>query len=113
MPARMPAAASSAAAEATARSRAPKVIERPRATIAGRPAPLLRTPSGAFVLARVDGPASAWNRELRARGVSPRPFARLPGAGECLRITIGPWSMLESFLGAFDDVRQSGNVRDE
>jgi histidinol-phosphate/aromatic aminotransferase/cobyric acid decarboxylase-like protein len=66
-------------------------------------------PSAAnFVLAGVDGPSSAWNRELRARGVAVRPFAALAGAGECLRISVGPWAMIERFLAAFDELRQSG-----
>jgi histidinol dehydrogenase len=87
-----------------------------------------------FVLLRVPGSAAEWNGELRARGVAVRPFARLRGAGggnapagggnaggnapaagskapadvgnagECLRVTVGPWSMMERFLTAFDDV---------
>jgi histidinol-phosphate/aromatic aminotransferase/cobyric acid decarboxylase-like protein len=62
-------------------------------------------PSAAnFLLVGVNGIASAWNRELRARGVAVRPFAQLPHAGECLRVSIGPWSMIERFLTAFDDV---------
>jgi histidinol-phosphate aminotransferase len=69
-------------------------------------------PSAAnFVLAGVDGPASAWNRALRARGVAVRPFGSLAGGGECLRISVGPWPMIERFLGAFDELGRSGGVR--
>jgi histidinol dehydrogenase len=66
-------------------------------------------PSAAnFVLASVEDPASRWNRELRARGVAVRPFGGLAGAGECLRISVGPWPMIERFLDAFDEVSRSG-----
>ena len=37
---------------------------------------------------------------LRARGVAVRPFPALPRLGECIRVTVGPWSMMERFLGA-------------
>jgi histidinol-phosphate aminotransferase len=66
-----------------------------------------------FVLAGVGFDASIWNRELRARGVAVRPFADLPGAGECLRISIGPWPMIERFLSAFDEVGRQYGTRSE
>jgi histidinol-phosphate aminotransferase len=55
------------------------------------------------------GLAAEWNARLRACGVAVRPFAELHGAGECLRVTVGPWPMMERFLMAFDDIlnRQS------
>jgi histidinol dehydrogenase len=55
-------------------------------------------------LLQMAGPASGWNGRLRARGVAVRPFAGLRHAGECLRVTVGPWPMMERFLAAFDDV---------
>jgi histidinol dehydrogenase len=62
-------------------------------------------PSAAnFVLAAVPGGAADWNLRLRARGVAIRPFAALGEAGDCVRITIGPWPMMERFLTAFDQV---------
>ncbi|HSJ10143.1 MAG TPA: aminotransferase class I/II-fold pyridoxal phosphate-dependent enzyme, partial [Longimicrobiales bacterium] len=60
-----------------------------------------------FVLLPVPGTAAAWNRELRARGVAVRPFEQVGSAGECLRVSIGPWPMLQAFLDAFDDVRST------
>ncbi|AMW03815.1 pyridoxal phosphate-dependent aminotransferase [Gemmatimonas phototrophica] len=39
---------------------------------------------------------------LRARGVAARPFAALPHVGDTLRISVGPWEMVERFLEAFD-----------
>jgi histidinol dehydrogenase len=63
-----------------------------------------------FVLIAVPGTAAGWNRQLRQRGVAVRPFADLPGAGECIRTSVGPWPLLEQFLAAFDDVMTT--VRD-
>lgn len=42
------------------------------------------------------------NEALREGGVATRPFPDLPGIGDALRITIGPWEMMESFLEALD-----------
>jgi histidinol-phosphate aminotransferase len=39
---------------------------------------------------------------LRARGVAARPFAALPHVGDTLRISVGPWELIERFLTAFD-----------
>ena len=38
------------------------------------------------------------NTSLRAGGVAVRPFAGLPHAGDCIRVTVGPWEMMETFL---------------
>lgn len=48
--------------------------------------------------------AAAANMELRARGVAVRPFADVPHAGECIRVTIGPWPLMEQFLNALTEV---------
>ena len=61
-------------------------------------------PSAAnFVLVSVPGRAAEWNLELRRRGVAVRPFAALRHAGESLRVSVGPWPMLERFLAAYDE----------
>lgn len=44
--------------------------------------------------------ASDMNSALRASGVAIRPFADVPHAGDCIRVTVGPWEMMESFLTA-------------
>ncbi len=63
---------------------------------------------GNFLLIPVE-PASAVevNRALQARGVAGRPFPRLPELGETLRITIGPWDLMERFLQALDQLFES------
>jgi histidinol dehydrogenase len=65
-------------------------------------------PSAAnFLLLQVPGPAAEWNLRLRERGVAARPFPRLPHAGECLRVSIGPWTLMERFLAAFDSAGET------
>lgn len=46
---------------------------------------------------------------LRARGVAARPFAALPHVGDTLRVSVGPWPLLERFLAAFDDATRAVN----
>ena len=41
---------------------------------------------------------------LRELGVAVRPFPGLPHIGDALRISVGPWPLLERFLAAFDAV---------
>jgi histidinol dehydrogenase len=56
---------------------------------------LVRLPAGV----RADAIAAA----VRARGVGVRPFAALPSLGDCVRVTVGPWWMMERFLAALDE----------
>ena len=44
------------------------------------------------------------NAALREHGVAVRPFPVLPHAGECIRVTVGPWDMMLRFLDAFSMV---------
>ena len=63
-------------------------------------------PSSAnFLLIPVE-PANAVevNRALRERGVAARPFPNLPGIGDALRVTVGPWALMETFLSALDEL---------
>jgi histidinol-phosphate aminotransferase len=39
---------------------------------------------------------------LREAGIGVRPFAGIPDLGEGLRVTIGPWTMMEAFLSVLD-----------
>ena len=50
------------------------------------------------------GRASTDAVSLREAGVGVRPFTGVPGVGEGLRITVGPWSMMEDLLAALDEV---------
>lgn len=67
-------------------------------------------PSAAnFLLLPVE-PADAQevNRALRSVGVAARPFPLLPDIGDALRVSIGPWEMMEDFLRALDGLLQGG-----
>jgi len=54
-----------------------------------------------FFFVRIDDAAgrAAW---LRERGLGVRPFTALPGLGDGLRISIGPWSVLEPALALLE-----------
>ena len=64
---------------------------------------------GNFLLIPVE-PASAVevNRALETHGVTGRPFAGLPDVGDAIRITIGPWDLMERFLRTLDQLFESG-----
>ena len=51
------------------------------------------------------------NESLKARGVSARPFPGLPGTGEALRVTVGPWPLMTRFLEALDQVLAEGEAQ--
>jgi histidinol-phosphate aminotransferase len=63
-----------------------------------------------FLLIPVE-PASATevNRALKEHGVAGRPFPGLPGLGDALRITVGPWDLMERFLAALDKLLVAGS----
>ncbi|MHC4781141.1 MAG: pyridoxal phosphate-dependent aminotransferase, partial [Planctomycetota bacterium] len=62
-----------------------------------------------FLLVPVE-PANAMevNRALRDHGVAARPFPGLPEVGDALRVTVGPWDMMETFLSALDQLLVHG-----
>ena len=39
---------------------------------------------------------------LRTAGIGVRPFPAIPGLGDGLRVTVGPWEMMEDFLSTLD-----------
>jgi len=61
-------------------------------------------PSAAnFILVRApSGVASDDAMALRAAGVQVRPFPDAPDLGDSLRVTVGPWPLMERFLEALD-----------
>jgi len=61
-------------------------------------------PSAAnFVLVPVEGALEIGQR-LRERGIAVRPFAALPTIGDALRITVGPWPMMETLIANLSEV---------
>lgn len=65
---------------------------------------LAQLPSSAnFILfSTPSGIASADASALRESGVQVRPFTQVPHLGEALRVTVGPWPLMERFLEALD-----------
>jgi histidinol-phosphate aminotransferase len=65
-----------------------------------------RTPlpsSANFVLVPVTGAADL-GAKLRERGVAVRPFPGLLGVGDALRISVGPWEIMEQTLPVFEEL---------
>ncbi|MDA1266098.1 MAG: histidinol-phosphate transaminase [Planctomycetota bacterium] len=59
--------------------------------------------SGNFILvAAPSGTAAEDARALREASVQVRPFTQVPDLGEALRVTVGPWPLMERFLEALD-----------
>jgi histidinol-phosphate aminotransferase len=56
------------------------------------------------------GSAPAWNQALRDQGVAVRPFPACLEVGDGLRVSVGPWPLMERFLGALDAVLAQGRV---
>ncbi|WP_394841567.1 histidinol-phosphate aminotransferase family protein [Pendulispora brunnea] len=56
-----------------------------------------------FVLVPVKD-AAAQTKALRERGVAVRPFPKLPGFGDAVRISVGPWEIMERALPSFEEV---------
>lgn len=57
-----------------------------------------------FVLVPLEGRWAQLPAELRSRGVAVRVFPDLPRVGAAIRVSIGPWPMLERFLQELDAV---------
>lgn len=57
---------------------------------------------GNFILVQLpDGrSATGTNAALRDHGIAARAFPALPHGGECLRVTVGPWPLMQRFLDA-------------
>jgi histidinol-phosphate/aromatic aminotransferase/cobyric acid decarboxylase-like protein len=50
------------------------------------------------------GCALRYAAELRKRGVAIRPFPGMPDIGDGIRVTVGPWPLMERFLGSLEEV---------
>lgn len=66
------------------------------------------TPAMTAPAMTASGMAAGFADALRAHGVAVRAFPALPGAGECVRISVGPWGMTERLLTAIREVLHGG-----
>lgn len=63
------------------------------------------TSAANFILFPVeDGTAAARALALREKDVAVRPFPGCADVGDALRVTVGPWPLMERFLAALDEV---------
>ncbi len=76
--------------------------ERLREELSARGLEPLESHANFLLLAAPSGSAADDAAALRERGVQVRPFTGIPGIGEGLRVTVGPWPLLERFLTAID-----------
>jgi len=76
--------------------------ERLRGELSRRNLTPLESSANFLLLPAPSGSAVADMSALREDGVAVRPFAGIPGMGEGLRVTVGPWPLLEKFLQATD-----------
>lgn len=80
------------------------VVNRARLAAALDAIGLVPLPSDSnFVLVPV-GDAIEMDRRLRAVGIAIRPFISLPRIGDAIRISVGPWDMLEACVAAIRDI---------
>lgn len=57
-----------------------------------------------LLVAAPDNDAAAFARALAERSIGVRPFAGLPGAGDCVRITVGPQPLMQRLVGAIEEI---------
>ena len=62
----------------------------------------LPTAANFILVAAPSGSALEDATALRESGVQVRPFTRVPDLGDALRVTVGPWALMERFLEALD-----------
>lgn len=76
--------------------------ERLRAQIEQRGIAQLPSSANFILLAAPSGSALDDAGALREGGVQVRPFKNIPDLGDALRVSVGPWPLLERFLEVFD-----------
>ncbi len=76
--------------------------DRLRAELESRGLRALESHANFLLVGAPSASAKADNDALRAQGVTTRPFVDVPGLGEGLRVTIGPWPLMVRFLEALD-----------
>ena len=92
-----------------ARTVAEAVASRERLTgeLTRRGLPPLPSRSNFLLFPSLSGSARDDALRLREHGVAVRPFTGIPEMGEGLRVTVGPWPLMERFLAALDAERGS------
>lgn len=73
-----------------------------RAALAARGIEALPSAANFLFVGAPTGRAADDALSLRSAGIGVRPFTGVPDVGEGLRITVGPWPLMEDFLSALD-----------
>jgi histidinol-phosphate/aromatic aminotransferase/cobyric acid decarboxylase-like protein len=76
--------------------------ERLRGELERRGVRQLASSANFILFAAPSGSAQRDAVTLREQGVQVRPFVDVPDLGDALRVTVGPWPLLERFLAALD-----------
>lgn len=79
--------------------------------LAGRGMRALESWANFILFAAPSGSGADDAAALREAGVQVRPFRNIPDLGDALRVTVGPWPVLERFLAALD--RRLAGIRVE
>ena len=87
------------------------VMLRDRLSDALRAMGLAPMPSAANFVCVPIAQCVAVGQAMRARGVAVRPFPALPHVGDALRISVGPWPLMERMLAALASALQEVNGR--
>jgi histidinol-phosphate aminotransferase len=56
------------------------------------------------------GDARRFKELLRELDIGVRAFPGIPQAGDCVRITVGPWSLMERFLAAVKELKNDARI---
>jgi histidinol-phosphate aminotransferase len=72
--------------------------------LAARDLPPLTSSANFLLFRSLSGSAADDALRLREEGVAVRPFTGIPDMGDGLRVTVGPWPLMERFLEALDRV---------
>lgn len=83
--------------------------ERLRAALAERGTPAPPSSANFLLLPVAPGQAVPTVHALRSHEVGVRPFPDCPDVGDAIRVTVGPWPMMERFLKAWDTVQNGEN----
>ena len=86
------------------------VMLRDRLSDALRAMGLAPMPSAANFVCVPIAQCVAVGQAMRARGVAVRPFPALPHVGDALRISVGPWPLMERMLAAPPDLTLGFNT---
>ena len=79
-----------------------------RAELVERDLPPLDSSANFLLIPAPTGSARTDALAFRKRGIAVRPFPSMPDLGDGLRVTVGPWPLMEAFLSVLDELLSAG-----